>query len=501
MQRKYINHALFIGLIVLCSTLLAFGFEQLGLRRENILLIYVASIMIITIQTKSLFNGLITTFILVFIFNFFFTEPKYTFIIDDVNYIITLFIFVVVLVITGAQTTNLQHQIHYATDNAKKIESLYILASQLLHVTSEQEVIEQTLSHMRTDMDRKVCFINNDGQHIGDLFIEDHQLSLIKRLIKDRISGGAFEMVHRELGFKVLIVQSTNRVYGALCIDCTEGDILVSDREFIQTVLLMMTSVLEREYGVHVEQMSRLAVEKERFKTTLLRSISHDLRTPLTTLQTGLSLLDESYTMLDDETKREMINELLNETGRLSEFVENILYMTRLSAQNNVLNLQKELVDDLLGAVKERVMNRIGNHHFEVIESENTMVNVDGQLIIQVLTNLVDNAIKHTHPQSAISINFHMKSTHYVFEVIDNGGGIPEEYIDHIFEDLKTFSRRSGDSKRGVGFGLFICESIVKAHGGWIKAFNNKEGGATFHFEIPKSGGEIDDEQTANTSD
>ncbi len=501
MKKKVIKHILFMSLIVLVSTLLAFGFEQLGLRRENILLIYVASIMIITIQTKSLVNGLITTFILVFIFNFFFTEPKYTIIINDVNYIITLFIFVVVLIITGAQTTNLQHQIHYATSNAKKIESLYMLASQLLHVISEHEVIEQTLSHMRTDINRQLCFVKSDGERIGDLFVEDHQLPLIKRLIKDRISGGAFEMVHRELGFKVLIVQSINHIYGALCIDCIQGDILVSDRDFIQTVLLMMTSVLEREYGIHVEQVSKIAIEKERFKTTLLRSISHDLRTPLTTLQTGLSLLDESYSMLDDITKKEMVNELYNETGRLSEFVENILYMTRLSAQNNVLNLQKELVEDLLGAVKERVVNRLGDHVLEIIDSGSMMITVDGQLIIQVLTNLVDNAIKHTHPQSSISVLFQMKSTHYIFEVVDNGGGIPEAHLDHIFEDFKTFSRQSGDSKRGVGFGLFICQSIVQAHGGWIKAYNNKLGGATFHLEIPKPGGDINHEQTENPSD
>ena len=146
--------------------------------------------------------------------------------------------------------------------------------------------------------------------------------------------------------------------------------------------------------------------------------------------------------MLDDITKKEMVNELYNETGRLSEFVENILYMTRLSAQNNVLNLQKELVEDLLGAVKERVVNRLGDHVLEIIDSGSMMITVDGQLIIQVLTNLVDNAIKHTHPQSSISVLFQMKSTHYIFEVVDNGGGIPEAHLDHIFEEIGRASCR-----------------------------------------------------------
>jgi len=496
MQKSTMKHVAFIGLIVLLSTLLAFGFEQLSLRRENILLIYVASIMIITIQTKSIRNGFITTLILVFIFNFFFTEPKFTFIIDDINYIITLVIFGVVLVITGAQTTNLQHQIHYANSNAKKIESLYDLSSRLLHVTSVQDVIKETLQYLKQDINRLMSFVDEEGNIWGDSIIEDLQIPLVKRLIKDRISGGAFEMVHRELGFKVLIVLSSSHVYGALCIDCIEGDIHPDDREFLKTVLLMMTSVLEREYSVHIEHISRIAVEKERLKSTLLRSISHDLRTPLTTLQTGLSLLDESYNMLDDATKIEMVQELLNETGRLTEFVENVLYMTRLNAENNVLHRQMELVDDLFNAVKERVVNRLGDHQLLFEDYDDTLVYVDGQLMIQVLTNLVDNAIKHTHPKTEISLSYHTLASHYVFEVIDNGGGIPDEQLVHIFEDSVSYMRKPGDAKRGVGFGLYICQSIVHAHGGWIKAMNNHKGGATFHLEIPKLGGDPTDDTT-----
>lgn len=489
-MRQWLKDLLFIVSVVLLSTLLAFGFEQLNLRRENILLIYIASIMLITVQTKSIRNGLFSTFILVFVFNFFFTEPKYTFIIDDVNYIITLVIFGIALLIIGSQTTTLQHQISLSKSSAKKIETLYDLSSKLHQVNGQHRMIEMTLSYLKSYLNRSICFMTFEDAIIGDQLVENHHVSIVKRMIKDKVNGGAFEIIHRELAYKVLIVESKNNVYGALCVDCLEQDINRDDLDFIKTVLLLMSNVLERDKSLQIEQSSRLEFEKERFKTMMLRSISHDLRTPLTTLQTGLSFLEQSYDLIDEKTKMSMILDLYNETSQLSDFVENILYMTRLNAKEHVLNITSELVEDIFNSTRERVSHRMGQHQIIFDDAGNEMIDVDGQLIIQTLTNLIDNAIKHTQLNSTINIHFSKLNKTVQFDVTDNGGGISDEQLGAIFNDYTTFQHSSGDKKRGVGLGLSICKTIVEAHGGWIKAFNNHEGGATFRFELPSKGGD-----------
>lgn len=493
-MHNWLKELIFVSSVVVLSTLLAFGFEQLNLRRENILLIYIASIMLITVQTKSIRNGLFSTFVLVFVFNFFFTEPKYTFIIDDVNYIITLVIFGIALLIIGSQTTTLQHQISLSKSSTKKIETLYELSSKLHQVNGQNRMIEMTLFYLKSYLNRSICFMSASDEVFGDQLVENHHISVVKRMIKDKVNGGAFEIIHRELGYKVLMVQSKNNVYGALCVDCMDQDINREDLDFTKTVLLLMSNVLERDKSLQIEQSSRLEYEKERFKTMMLRSISHDLRTPLTTLQTGLSFLEQSYDLIEEQTKMSMIKELFNETSQLSDFVENILYMTRLNAKEHVLNMTSELVEDIFNSTKERVSHRLGEHHVTFDDAGDEMIDVDGQLIIQTLTNLIDNAIKHTHPQSKINIHFTKLNKSVQFDVSDNGGGISEEQLSAIFNDYTSFQHISGDKKRGVGLDLSICKTIVEAHGGWIQALNNTEGGATFRFEIPSKGGDINEE-------
>jgi len=489
LKKRWIHQLIFVLIVLSLSTLLSFAFEQLQLRKENILLVYIASIILIIVQTKSTQNGLISTFFLVFIFNFFFTEPKFTFLIDDVNYIITLVIFVITIVIIGSQTAKLQYQINYAKTNALKIELLYHLSNDLHHAKNRDETIYIMLDAIKGDINRNLCFYDLNDQLLGDPLIEEHQKQIVRQMIKEQINGGAYELVHRELGYKVLIIQSKERFYGALCIDCLSGDLSKEDEEFIQTVILLVSGLLDQEHSREIEQISKLEFEKERFKTMLLRSISHDLRTPLTTLQTGLSFLEESFFQIDDKNKLTIIKDLYDESAQLSVFIENILYMTRLSSKNQVLHIKQELIGDIFNEAKERTQHRLGQHQLTIENVDDAYIEVDGQLIVQVLVNLIDNAIAHTKNDSIICLSFASNDEEYIIEVVDNGGGIPPDHLAHIFDDYQTFQHHSGDMHRGIGLGLSICKSILNAHMGSIEAVNNDIGGATFRLVIPKTGG------------
>jgi two-component system sensor histidine kinase KdpD len=264
------------------------------------------------------------------------------------------------------------------------------------------------------------------------------------------------------------------------------------ETEFIQTTLLQMITAIEREKISEEQENIRIQMEKERLKSVLLRSISHDLRTPLTTLQTGTSFLYDSFEKIDDQLMKNLLLDINNETTRLAEFVENVLNMTRLQANQLTLHQTNELIDDIFNNLQQRVKNRLGNHQL-IFEDQNQFdtVYADTSLLIQVLTNLVDNAIHHTKEDSSIHVYYEKTCSDILFTDEDNGGGIPEELIEHIFEDYVSSEFKKGDTNRGIGLGLSICKAIVEAHGGKISAKNNTQNGASFKFNIPFSGGEI----------
>ncbi|MEF3692735.1 MAG: ATP-binding protein [Acholeplasmataceae bacterium] len=494
MLKKELHKYLFLIAVLVLSTLLSFAFEQFELRRENILLIYVASIMLIIVETRKVIFGVISTFILVFIFNFFFTEPKYTIIIDDGNYIVTLIIFMIAIFILGTLTTSLRKQIVSSEDNAKKIDLLYRISKELLYASTINDIFKIEIKHLKDNLGRKMLFhFPYQKLTYGDKDIEIEHLSKeINYAIDYQVICGKNQNKYADLTAIIFPIISKKNMSGVLLVDASENVLNRHEVEFIQTTLLQMLTAIEREKISEEQENIRVQMEKERLKSVLLRSISHDLRTPLTTLQTGTSFLYDSFEKIDEKMMRSLLLDINNETSRLAEFVENVLNMTKLQANQLILHPSNELIDDIFNDLYQRLMKRLGEHQL-IFEDPNQFdtVYADIPLLIQVFTNLIDNALHHTFEDSTIYVSYEKTKTDVIFKIEDNGGGIQKEYIDHIFEDFVGFDFKKGDTNRGIGLGLSICKAIVEAHGGKIKAINNNQNGASFIFNIPLVGGKM----------
>lgn len=487
---------LFVVIAMVLSTLLAFAFEQFNLRRENIMLIYVATVMLVMFETKKSSLGIITAFTMVFVFNFFFTEPKYTFMIDDANYIITLIIFLVVTSMIGTLSTSLQREIKTSAANAGRMELLYRMSKALLFARTQEHIITINHSHLQSVLNIPMLFHFDDGSpDIGDLFVDpDGYANEISYAISYRLICGKDEPKFPHLSFVIYPITSNKGIAGVLLVDCQERILNRPEKEFIQTGIMHMLTALEREKVSDEQELTRLEVERERIKSTLLRSVSHDLRTPLTTLQSGTSLICDSYDSLDEDTRKAMLQDINSETARLSVFVDNLLNMTRLSADSFQINRGRELADDILTDLYRRVKNRLGNHTL-TLQNHNDLayVEADTQLLMQVLTNLVDNAVRHTDHNARICVSFTDTKHASLFEVSDNGGGIDPKKVNSVFVDYVSIDTHRGDTSRGFGLGLSICKTIVEAHGGKISVNNNPDGGATFAFSIPKRKDQTDE--------
>ena len=254
----------------------------------------------------------------------------------------------------------------------------------------------------------------------------------------------------------------------------------------MDTVISQLTLVIERELLSREKENTRIQVERERLKSTLLRSISHDLRTPLTGITGSAGFLLDNLGIMDEATIKSMLKDICSDSEWLSTMVENLLNLTRIQEGRLDINKKKEVVDDLVASAVRLVSNRVGNHTLKMETPEDILlVSVDGRLFIQVLVNLLDNAFRHSGTGTTVTLRVKQDGNCLKFVVSDNGTGIPNDKIDKIFDNFFTTAYENGDKQRGVGLGLTICKAMVEAQGGTIRAFNSPQGGAVFEVSMP----------------
>ena len=257
----------------------------------------------------------------------------------------------------------------------------------------------------------------------------------------------------------------------------------------IMTITAIFTSALTtrvKEDAVRAQE-KEAEIEQERYRGNLLRAISHDLRTPLSGIM-GTSEMLIGMTDKDDPC-HEMAAGIHKDADWLHSLVENILSLTRL--QDGRLNIKKEpeALEEVIGGAIAVIGKRAPEHEIQVeMPEEFLLIPMDARLMEQVFVNLLDNAVKHSGPEEPVTVS--VKAPEHegmvTITVEDRGEGISEEDLPKIFETFYTSSTRETDSKQGIGLGLAICDTIIKAHGGTIKAGNRPDGkGAVFTFTVP----------------
>ena len=249
--------------------------------------------------------------------------------------------------------------------------------------------------------------------------------------------------------------------------------------------MLECTALAVERFRATREQLRyREESEQERYRGNLLRAISHDLRTPLSGIM-GTSEMIRDMSEKEDP-RRELAQGIWEDADWLHSLVENILNLTRLEEGRLVLQKQPEAVEEIIGNALEHIAKRAPEREIGVdIPDELLLVPMDARLIVQVLVNLLDNAIKHTAAEREIRIAVQREGTDAVFRVSDRGEGIAPADLPHIFKMFYTSQHNRADAKRGIGLGLAICDAIVGAHGGTIQAENRAGGGAVFRFTLP----------------
>ncbi|MEG1779445.1 MAG: ATP-binding protein, partial [Oscillospiraceae bacterium] len=284
-----------------------------------------------------------------------------------------------------------------------------------------------------------------------------------------------------------LAVRANDTIFGVIGIvmehnaplDAFENSIMLS-------ILGECALALENEKAISDREQTSIIAKNEQLRANLLRSISHDLRTPLTAISGNANILIESGETIDAAKKTRLYTDIYKDSLWLINLVENLLSVTRIEDGSMNLHLVTELMEEVVDEALQHINRNSSEHKIKVISSNDLiMAKMDARLIVQVIINIVDNAIKYTPINSEIIISIAKQNNKVSVEIADDGGGLSDEAKVHIFEMFYTANTKVADSRRGMGLGLALCKSIIIAHGGEISVHDNKPHGTIFRFTLP----------------
>lgn len=230
----------------------------------------------------------------------------------------------------------------------------------------------------------------------------------------------------------------------------------------------------------------RTMAEKERMRANLLRAVSHDLRTPLTSISGSASVLIDNDGKIDKAERRSLLIEIQEEAQWLIRMVENLLAVTRISNENGELHKTVEVVEEIAAEAVQKLKKRYPDAPIRVYVPDDILfVPMDAILIEQVLINLMENSIRHGEHVTKIKLEILQKGEFAVFKLTDNGCGFDRKKLDNLFDGNVSSNNPNSDITKDMGIGLSVCKSIINAHGGSVEAENIIGGGACVKFSLP----------------
>ena len=496
--RKTLLHLAKTLLIIALCTLINYGLYEFGIGGSDLIMIYLVGVLLIIVETSSYAWGMVSSVACVICHNYFFTIPHFAFGLTELKDAVTLILFFVVCFIAGTLMSKLQKHAEEAEANEKKARILYETGNGYLNSKGMDCILHYATTTLLELQGRQAAiYLTKKHAELGCPYYLPEAEAVVEEALKDTsaaqwclsnmLSCGRGTACFPTSKWKYIPIRSKTKIHGVVGLYCGKTDIKESEMTFVNAAISQMALAIEREQLYLSQKQTRMEVENEQTKNSLLRAVSHDLRTPLTGISGSSNFIIESYDSLDKETILSLLKDISSDAVWLNNLVENLLSMTRIQDSRLDIRKENEVIDDIISETSSRVSRILkGNKLSLDIPEELLTVPADGRLIVQALVNLVDNAVNHTKENSNICIRVRKEDAENIaFEVEDNGGGIAPDLLEHIFESFVTAHTNGSDSHRGIGLGLSICEAIVKAHNGTITAFNNQIGGTTFRFLLP----------------
>lgn len=486
-----------IGLLV-SATLLGYLFYVLGFSEANIITIYILSVLITAIVTSRREYSLLSSIISVLTFNYFFTSPRFTFNAYDSGYPFTFLIMFISAFITSTLAVKIKQNAKQSAGTAYRTKIL-LETNQLLQKAKEKKEIVAVIANQLNKLLKKdivfypaknnillepLVFMTNEDEDKQTL-INENEKAVAAWVCKNNKHAGATTNTLGGANCFYLAVRVNDTVYGVIGIALSNDSLDSFENSIILSILGECALALENENAMFEREQAAVLAKNEQLRANLLRSISHDLRTPLTSISGNAGILLSNDEVLSVDKRKLLYSDIYDDSLWLINLVENLLSVTRIEDGSMKLNMTAELMDEVVEEALHHINRKRTNHKIIVERLEEfILAKMDVRLIVQVIINIVDNAIKYTSEDSEIKISTTKIDNKVIVEISDTGEGISDESKLKIFDMFYTVGTKVADSRRSLGLGLALCKSIIMAHGGEIEVLDNVPQGTVFRFTL-----------------
>lgn len=495
MNKQVVFRVLSLYVILIIASGIGFAFRYFNLPETNVAIVYLLAVLLSALLFPGYVYGCFMSVLSAFAFNYLFTEPYFTFSANAPSYVITFIIMTITSMVVSTLTSRLKLSKRRSQEREAEAKALYSLTNHLTDALELQDIAAiaaNTVSSIICEGSGCLCF--DEKGLPEETFIQ--QISSTEQIRRKVVRPEALIRKLKSLHtcfciddeFSDWPIYARETVFGTIRLPAKKAATLSKSQiRLLHSMIESIALAMDRFHSSRQRQRLKEETELERYRNNLLRSISHDLRTPLS------GILGSTEMLLDmtgsEDCRYLLINGIAQDAGWLYSLVENILNLTRLQDRNLMINRQPEAVEEILGSAVSQISRRYPLYDIGIYAPDQLFwIPMDARLIIQVLINLLDNAVKNTIPPGEINITVteDKSQNQAVFIITDNGCGITQEDLPHIFQMFYTAQASHTDARPGIGLGLAICDAIIKAHGGTIQAQNRIDcSGAEFIFTLP----------------
>jgi two-component system, OmpR family, sensor histidine kinase KdpD len=459
----------------------------------NLVMLYLLTVVVVAVYLGR-GPSMLAALLGVLAFDFFFVPPFYTFAVNDTEYILTFIGLFIVGVVISALTVRAREQADAAQRREADTALLYSLSRELAAADSHETILKAMQTHLEASFGRDVAIYLPIGNSMRPVLDADSlqpppgetELSLAQWSYRHAEQSGSGTNTLPSAEPRFIPLQTSLHTIGVLSFKPLDpaSPLTPDQRRMLDAFASQAAQAVERVNLSEQTRQIKLLQAAEKLQNALLNSISHDLRTPLVSITGALTALEDSRQELSDAAQRNLIETAREEAERLNRLVGNLLDMTRLEA--GALKVKEDAADiqDIIGASLGQMEARLSSRSITVdIPDDIQIVRLDIVLVVHILNNLLDNALKYSPADSPLEISARQNPGEIEISVLDRGAGIPDEDLERVFD--KFYRVQRPDQVVGTGLGLAICKGIVEAHGGRIWASARPGGGTIVTFALP----------------
>lgn len=486
------------GILGLC-TAVGYLFRYLDFRDTNIILIFLLGVLFTSVLTQGYLFSALSSLLSVVVFNLCFTYPYFTLAFVDKSYWITIPVMFIVAVLVSTLTMRVKRQAKLEAMKSHRTEILLETSQVLQRAESRGEIFTQGARQLVKLLDRPIVIYPAgagglqapvchapDGEAPSPAYTRPDERAVAEWVRRNNKRAGATTSTLPGACCLYMAVRNATEVFAVAGIAMDHyPEIEAFEKNLLVSLLSEFALALEKDQINTSKKQIEVKAQQEQLRANLLRAISHDLRTPLTSISGSASILMSSDQMLTEDKRRQLYIDIYDDSMWLISLVENLLSVTRIENGTMSIHREPELIGEIIDEALSHINRRSCEHSLTVrLSDDMLMASLDSRLIVQVIINIVDNAIKYTPAGSEISLSAFRTGGRVCLEIADDGPGISDEAKRHIFDMFYTANTRRSDSRRGLGLGLSLCKSIITAHGGTICVRDNLPHGTVFSFTL-----------------